>query len=489
MSQDRENLAHFMPAPVQDFQPRLEGLSNRERVIVEILSNAVRYVGKVYVHQQPRFRQPYPHNVSSEKIRQAADTNPAIFSPYTFVDLDASGNLKTTPYHELFKSQLEPVSQYLLDAANVATHDPDLQLYLKTRAKNLLDGNYEESEAIWLGQPNARIRLIIGPYDRYPDGRFNRKFYYGGMLDIRNEKASEHHQQIVSSLLEAWKKSDIPDAETPEPRVRIRIGTTVLTSGLPAEMKITANSLPCQREWREKYGTEIIVLEPAFISTFYARRLPLIRQIIHPDLRKRQSDEELLEAYGLRFDGHETPHALIRFEGDQERLGNEYLFTNEMTATVVGLALLKDLGLSKKQLEGILIAQLAVTADEYKTYLSGDHSKDDYLDGDLIIFERLVKNGLLAIDKEGRVIWDDINAIFDSFKLDAKKYVGILKSGNINNVKPLKSRWGSADLIKTVLPFRLKTNTHIVEAINYPLNQAILDNPVRVTPELNSLIN
>ena len=85
----------------------------------------------------------YPKNMTKEEFEAAdlADKN----SLYTFLRRDEKGQLKTIPYHEQFKEQVEKVADLLKQAAQLA-EDKSLKKYLELRATALLTDEYQKSD-------------------------------------------------------------------------------------------------------------------------------------------------------------------------------------------------------------------------------------------------------------------------------------------------------------------------------------------------------
>lgn len=415
-------------------------------------AEAVREIGKAYVRQMAvPF---YPRDVSRERLEQEAQINPEIFSPYTFVEGDRE-SLKTAPFHEHpdIRPHLEVASNHLHQAANV-TPDPDFAAHLRLRAQSLLDGSYERSEAYWLRMREPVIDIVIGPYDRYKDQRFSVKYAYSGWTGSLDRIETERQQRIVDALLEAYLSVGITGSPFEKPMVRIRVDQTEVAAGLPAEMEMTANSLSCQMEWREKYGTKIVVLQPAFTEKFHLQKLPQVRRIIIPSIRGHLSDNMLLATNAYLFDSHETAHALIRRPNDERRLGNEYTFISELSASVTGMALLPRVGLNNMQLEGVLAVQLATAANEFASSEAGDKERDVYLQGDAVLLNYLLRRDAVSIDDSGRIGWKNIRETYTAMLTLAKELEEITTSGNINSARRLKRELGAYESLKSLLPFK-----------------------------------
>mgnify|MGYP001562353867 CR=1 FL=1 len=95
---------------VRKFKANLSDLSRKEIACLEKLILAAEMLSPLYSRQR-NSKYPganfYPHDTTKEEIEAAARKNPAILSPYTFVERNKAGKLIAIPYHVKFKKELE----------------------------------------------------------------------------------------------------------------------------------------------------------------------------------------------------------------------------------------------------------------------------------------------------------------------------------------------------------------------------------------------
>lgn len=444
--------ARHEPAVTIEFRPDRQPLPPREEATLEATSEAVRGIGKVYAVQ--KHLRPYPP-LREEEIREAASSNPLVLNEYTRPD----DNLTPIFYHEFFREELEEPCRKLEEAASM-TRDPYLRRYLLARAQNLRDGNYKESESLWLSMPDeSEVDVLIGPYDRYGDKMFNRKYSYMGATGTLDREATYLNQQRVDALLEVWEKIAPPYAFR-NPRVRIRVDITEVISGLMADREVyaTAQNVPCQQDWREELGSKIIIFDPAFKHRFWNERLPILEEIIAERPLQDQTPEFLEECAYIWFDAHETNHSTTRRKGDEERLGNLYTVVSEMTSTTFGLSQLPHIGISAQQLEGVLAIQCAITAHNYQLFSeSGGTSRAAYMPGDSMIFNYLLKNGSIEIDERGRIGWRNIAKVYQDLEEYGRGSLeGLITEGTYQDAGDLQKSLYDLEPISTLAAFRPK---------------------------------
>ena len=311
----------------------LEGINPEERELSAKLIEAAITIAPIYALQQndnylgANF---YPPDIAPEEIEEASKKDPTILSEYTVVKRDSGGALTAVPYHQEYRDLLTPASERLIQAAQ-ACPDEDFKKYLNLRAQSLLDGDYEKSEKLWLAKPEPPIDIVIGPYDRYIDRLLSRKFAYLAWTGVIDREETTKSQRFVNAFVEAhnWQGSPI----------KVRADRTRIFTGL-ASIGWSANNLPCQQDWREKYGSKITIFLPSFHERF-AQRLQALRSIW---LASREASPDYLEGISrIELLAHESSHPLIRRAGDQQRLKRHYSTISELYCDTLGIYVSKEL--------------------------------------------------------------------------------------------------------------------------------------------------
>lgn len=393
MSVDRRS--HYIEPAVR-FDIGLNNLSLRDRRLSNLLYSAALDMRPIYDSQlNTRFpgANLYPTDATREEIESAAVTSPSILSEYTVVK-KSGGRLIAVPYHVEYGEMLKSPSEKLKRAADM-TDDSSFANYLLLRAQSLVDGDYEKSDSAWLTIPHEPTAdIVIGPYDRYLDGLFSRKYTYQGWSGIKNSEKTEEAQQYVDAFLEetGWQGSP----------VKARVDNTRIL----ATIQWSANNLPCQREWREKYGNKITIFDPSFSRNF-ENRLPILHRIWESSASEKKED---LERVGRIFLlGHETSHPVVRRVGDEERLKSYYSVVSEQYCDVNSVSIARQLigkQLSEQEWNLLIPSLLASGVARYRdaqgqtiasTYMKGEAATLNFL-----LSERAIatSNNVLSMSPE-----------------------------------------------------------------------------------------
>jgi hypothetical protein len=226
-----------------------EGLSARERQMVDKLVEASRNLNEIYWNQsdaeglglyirttdprvkqllnvngsrwdlidgkpffgtgtQPPGRDLYPHDLTRQDVEQYVAKHPAektaIYSGYTVVKRQGD-KLIAVPYHEEYKFQIGLMTKNLREAADLSS-DPAFANFLRLRADAFLNDDYYKSDLAWVDLKDPKVDVIFAPYETYLDDLLGVKTSYGASVLIRNEAESKKlaiYQQYVPRIQDA----------------------------------------------------------------------------------------------------------------------------------------------------------------------------------------------------------------------------------------------------------------------------------------------
>jgi hypothetical protein len=400
---------------VKEFKIKKKEFSPKEKVLFNKLTLAAKLIAPLYLKQKnekylgANF---YPKDAKKEEIEEAAKKDPAILSPYTFVEREKSGKLIAVPFHVKFKKQLEKVSRVLNEAAKIS-EDKNFSLYLKKRADSLLIGDYEKSEIFWLKKEPFKFGFVIGPIERYLDKLFFKKAAYQSWLGIIDEKKTEEAQRLATMIL-ASRRKILPGSEKVDvSNLKIRIDKTAVFSGLIADFMFTGTNLPNDVNLMEKHGSVLSIFETSCREKFKKNHFPIFKKIFTKDFQKKYSKEELYEASLRCIILHEIAHSLIRYRDAEQRLKDLYPVFDEIFAYLLGIkscgTLLLKGAISQKELESILIMHIC---RNFTWWLDSIRNPDvmAYTIGSAIVFNFFQREG--AIKKENGISFADFAKLF-----------------------------------------------------------------------------
>ena len=346
---------------IKKFKFNIKELPLKERKVFEKLVSSCELITPLYLAQKNE-KYPganfYPHNVAKEEVEKEARRNPLILNPYTFVERNKKGKLTAIPYHIKFKKELKPIADLIKEAAELA-EDKNFARYLESRAKALLDGNYEKSDILLLKNKPFKICFIIGPVEWYLDKLFAKKYAYQAWVGIIDEEKTKKAKNLVDIVLSSQRKILPGSKKINVSKINTRIDKTSILSGLIAELSISSMSLPREAKVIKKYGSKLTIFEPVLKSRFQKDYLLIFQKIFNKEFQKAYSAELLYDG-ALRYTLlNEVSSSLIYYKDAEKRLGNLFYIFYEFLANILsikscGTLFLKGI-ISQKELEASLI--------------------------------------------------------------------------------------------------------------------------------------
>lgn len=442
------------PPPLKNFEVDESNLSPENKQIFNIFKKAAEEFVNVYDIQKKLPFYPPETDISNQEIRDAAQDNPDILSHYNIVIKDEEG-LSTLPYEVVYAEELAPVIDALRAAAEI-TSNPQQKKYLEAKAQALLTGNYEAAEEAWLEMDEEPVvDLAIGYYEKYMDDRLGMKFAAMAWVGIKDVDKTSEAQEISDKYVSAYGRSDL--------RIRSRVENTAMLSGFIATAAglPSATSLPNQKEWRDRYGTKIIFFETVNKEST-EKQIPIVRSIY--DGASDYSDEEIKNVMQKLLVAHESFHPAIRFEGDEERLGREYTYVNELlpdllarkiSAGLTDIMSEKELRLAAPLLVSKALAGQARGAPDHHPYIQGWATALNYL----------IENGSIDI-QDRKIVINSQEKVMEGISELSNRLEDIAKQGTEQEVKEIKEKYADASVFDR---FKLHPNIEDFEDFTFDL--------------------
>src|SRR5271168_3900930 len=134
----------------------------------------------------------YPQNLTREQVEQYVKAHPEkkdeIYGSFTVVRWHGD-QLEGLPYHIAYRSFLDPAAKDLREAASLSD-DPAFANFLRLRADALLNDDYFKSDLAWLGLKDPKFDVIFAPYEIYDDHLLGVKGSFGAAVLVRNSEES-----------------------------------------------------------------------------------------------------------------------------------------------------------------------------------------------------------------------------------------------------------------------------------------------------------
>lgn len=436
--------------------PTGQQLSRQEGKLLTVLEDAVEEFGRVYSLQiDDRFpgANVYPHNATRERVLAEAAQDPRILDPYTKIE-EREGRYIAVPYHMVYAAQVKPVVELLREAARMAPIEQ--ALYFTSSARALSLGLYEEAIAAWLAmdsEPNIDAKISYD--DRYDDKLFGRKYFAWASVGKLMPRETDRAQVVVEDILNIWEKSESRPSKMQRPKIKPRVDFTTRISGLAARYELTADSLPCQRDLRERYGNKFLVFFPPFEDRLIYERIPLMEKLVDMERFGDVTQEQVTDRALELFFAHETWHPVIRRLGDEDRLVGSYpMFSETYCYAAALLSLYQREGVTNQDMNLYLSLDLASGVSDVLGMRRGIRREHGM--GHAIVLNYLLETSALSITRAGLARWERLTSVFQSLEGLIKSLEEIGNSGTESDFKKeMIDPLGSTRPLHRLAPLRI----------------------------------
>lgn len=249
----------------------------------------------------------YPLDMTKQEFEKWQSPNKS--NQYTMVRRDDAKFLKTVPYSEYFKTQLEKAATLLKQAAELA-EDEGLKNYLTLRAEALLTDNFNPSDIAWLQMKNNTIDFICGPIETYEDKLFGIRTSYEAYLCIKDKEWSQRLVKYAALLPKL--QAELPvdpkyKAETPGSNSDLGAYDAIYYAGhCNSGSKTIAVNLPNDGALQLQYGTRRLQFKNVIRAKFDKILKPIAEELIDPS----QVANVTFDAFFNDVMFHEVAHGL-----------------------------------------------------------------------------------------------------------------------------------------------------------------------------------
>jgi len=257
--------------------------------------------------------------------------------------------LKTVPYSEEYKTDLDLAGKLLREAAAL-TDNASLKKFLSSRADALSSNNYYESDMAWMDL-DAPVDVTFGPYETYNDEIFGYKAAFEAYINVRDDKETARLAFLGNHLQDI--ESNLPE----DPQVRnsklgalapIRVVNEVFAAGDGAHaVQTAAYNLPNDDKVVQQKGSKRVMLKNVQEAKFKATLVPISKIVLTASAQKDLS----FDLFFTHIVAHELCHGLgphqIKINGrdtnPRMELKEQYSALEEAKADVTGLFALQFL--------------------------------------------------------------------------------------------------------------------------------------------------
>src|SRR6516165_7985897 len=360
----------------------------------------------------PPGRALYPKGVTREQIEQYVKDHPGkkdeLYNEHTVIERRGN-DLVGRPYHEVYRSQLVPMTKALREAAALSD-DKQFAEFLRQRADALMNDDYYKSDLLWMDLQDPKFDVIFAPYETYLDDVLGVKTSYGAAVLIRNEAESRKlavYQQYVPDIQDALL---LPPADRPSKKGKATpmevMDAPYRAGDLRHGYQAVADNLPNDPRIHEQKGSKKIFFKNFMDARVNYVVLPIAKRLMREDQAAKATGEGYLAAVLLHEISHGLGPAFARQSGKQvdirEAIGPVFSGLEEAKADVVGMFGLKWLvdrgALPKDRLEEYYASYVAGIFRTLRFGTGEAHGRAEMME-----FNVLLESG--ALTRNGRGVY------------------------------------------------------------------------------------
>lgn len=296
----------------------------------------------------------YPEDMTKEEFESwvrtlsAADKEQAE-GFFTVIRRGDDRKLKTVPYNQEYKADLDRAGKLLREAASL-TDNASLKKFLTIRAGAFNSNDYFESDMAWMDL-DASLDVTFGPYETYNDEMFGYKAAFEAYVNVRDDKETarlaflgQHLQEIEDNLPEdpQFRNAKLGSLAP------IRVVNEVFSAGDGSHgVQTAAYNLPNDDKVVQQKGSKRVMLKNVQQAKFKAILVPISRVVLSSAAQKDVN----FDLFFTHIVAHELTHGLgphqIKVNGrdTNPRLELKELYSaiEEAKADVTGLFALQHL--------------------------------------------------------------------------------------------------------------------------------------------------
>ena len=352
----------------------------------------------------PPGRALYPKGLTRAQIEQYVKEHPGkkeeLYNPYTVIERQGT-ELAGRPYHEVYRSLIEPMVKALRDGAALSD-DKAFAEFLRQRASALLNDDYYKSDLLWMDLQDPKFDVIFAPYETYLDDVLGVKASYGAAVLIRNEEESKKlavYQQYVPDIQDSL---PLPAEDRPSKRGKaspMEVMDAPFRAGdLRHGYQAVADNLPNDPRIHQEKGSKKIFFKNFMDARVNYVVLPIAKRLMRPDQAAKASGEGYLAAVLLHEISHGLGPAFARQSGKQvdirEAIGPVFSALEEAKADVVGMFGLKWLvdrgALPKDRLEEYYASYVAGIFRTLRFGTAEAHGRAEMMEFNYLLQEKAI---------------------------------------------------------------------------------------------------
>lgn len=233
-------------------------------------------------------------------------------------------------------------------------------------------------------------------------------------------------------------------------KLQIRVDYCIFSAGVHFKRRFYGQNLPNERAFVLNWGSKILVYKN-LVDEFSSNGASKLAKEIFDNYTL--SYAELTTAISEKLLVHEVTEALMKFEGEEERLGKHYFKVREMNSEMSGIKnyilFMLKMGESSRQMHNLSTAYILSAFDYYRRKHAPENRSAHYY-GYVSAINYFLESGGIQVD-ENKKLRCNVKIILKSISNLSQILVGFLMKGTEQEAEEFFEKYSSEELFKRTL--------------------------------------
>lgn len=387
-----------------------------------------------------------------DKLKQAVSDKRLRVAKYSIIEETPVGYRLVT-FSDFFENEFKNIIK-LLNKLSSNQKDKEYREYIESLSLAYSNNNFIDPYKRWvlLGS-RLPYDFIFFPTEPYLDKEFETILSFEGHLKFTDPNQELPQERSMESVVRDV-LSNTPDfsevhSQLSMEKLTLRVDLSLLLAGATTKLGAIGQNLPNEREFVQMWGTKSTIHKTTVDKHIHDQYFPLTKYFQDQTL----SEQDYIEGMTSVLFAHEITEALMKFAGDEERLGSRYLSVRELNSDSSGiknylLYLLKlhdSSDLPKKMAYFSVLSFLRA----YDRFGNVDKPMQHYY-GYIYTFNRLLKENSISINEAGLVVID-VKSTLKTIADISSETTDLLIKGTKSDAKQFFDPYLGTDTLKRLL--------------------------------------
>ena len=386
------------------------------------------------------------------RLKEAVKEGKIKIGKYSIVE-ERNGRYYLVKYSDIFANDFSKIRD-LLEKLVKVEKNPQFKEYLNSLILAYTNNNFIEPYREWVSLPaDLKYDFVFFPTEPYLDKEFETMLSFESHLKVAApdtffDSKNDYHNYLKSIVKSLPTFSEIHE-NLDTSKINFRIDYTVFSGAATPKFAFIGQNLPNEREFVKNWGSKINLYKTRIVEKLQDNYIPFANKYMAEPL----SLEDYTEGITKLVLSHEIVESLMKFEGDEERLGTQYLAVREMNSDLNGIRsyfyfLLKT-NFSEKTFRNIIHFHVQDLLYSYKRYSKSKYRTQHWY-GYVYTFNYLLKQGSITLNKEGK-IEIDLKRVLEDFFVLSEKTLNLLLEGTEEEAREFFKPYLGEEKLKEIL--------------------------------------